>query len=142
MKRPHKLVVSLIAVGLLAGCSRMSAPEGDASESLTVKTSTASFSQDVLQSESLVIVDFYADWCGPCRRVAPILEDLATEYEGRVKIVKLDIDANQKLAEEFDVRSIPTFFAFRDGKLLEAKTGAMGRGSFTAWFDGLLQRPS
>jgi thioredoxin 1 len=85
----------------------------------------ANFEQEVEKSGSLTIVDFWATWCGPCRMVAPILEQLATEYEGKVKITKLDVDANIKTASRFNVRSIPTLLFFKDGKVVDQIIGAV-----------------
>jgi len=85
----------------------------------------ANFEQEVEKSGSLTIVDFWATWCGPCRMVAPILEQLASEYEGKVKITKLDVDANIKTASRFNVRSIPTLLFFKDGKVVDQIIGAV-----------------
>ena len=85
----------------------------------------ANFEQEVEKSGSLTIVDFWATWCGPCRMVAPILEQLATEYEGKVKITKLDVDANIKTASRFNVRLIPTLLFFKDGKVVDQIIGAV-----------------
>ena len=85
----------------------------------------ANFEEEVEKSGSLTIVDFWATWCGPCRMVAPILEQLATEYEGKVKITKLDVDANIKTASRFNVRSIPTLLFFKDGKVVDQIIGAV-----------------
>ena len=85
----------------------------------------ANFEQEVEKSGSLTIVDFWATWCGPCRMVAPILEQLATEYEGKVKITKLDVDANIKTASRFNVRSFPTLLFFKDGKVVDQIIGAV-----------------
>lgn len=74
----------------------------------------------------LVLVDFFATWCGPCRMVAPVLEDLQAKYEGRVNIVKVDVDASQQLAIRFGVQSIPTLLLFKDGKLVETQIGFAG----------------
>jgi thioredoxin 1 len=92
----------------------------------------ANFEQEVEKSDSLTIVDFWATWCGPCRMVAPILEQLAAEYEGKVKITKLDVDANIKTASRFNVRSIPTLLFFKDGKVVDQIVGAVPKPSIEA----------
>ena len=92
----------------------------------------ANFEQEVEKSGSLTIVDFWATWCGPCRMVAPILEQLATENEGKVKITKLDVDANIKTASRFNVRSIPTLLFFKDGKVVDQIIGAVPKPHIAA----------
>jgi thioredoxin 1 len=87
----------------------------------------ANFEEEVEKSEGLTIVDFWATWCGPCRMVAPILDQLATEYEGKVKITKLDVDANIKTGSRFNVRSIPTMLFFKGGKVVDQIIGAVPR---------------
>jgi thioredoxin 1 len=81
------------------------------------------FAANVEQAKGLVVVDFWAEWCGPCRAIAPILEDLATSYAGRVQVAKLDVDANQRTSMRFNVRSIPTLLFFRDGKHVDTVVG-------------------
>lgn len=90
----------------------------------------AEFDSQVLQSDVPVLVDFWAEWCGPCRSIAPMLEDLARDYEGRVKIVKLNIDENQASAVKYNVRSIPTLLLFKDGKVEGTEIGAKPKSAF------------
>jgi thioredoxin 1 len=87
----------------------------------------ANFEQEVEKADGLTIVDFWATWCGPCRMVAPILDQLATDYQGQVKITKLDVDANIKTGSRFNVRSIPTMLFFKDGKVVDQIIGAVPR---------------
>jgi thioredoxin 1 len=93
-----------------------------------------SFADEVEKHEGLAVVDFWATWCGPCRMVAPILDQLAVEYEGRAKVTKLDVDANQKTAIRFNVRSIPTILFFKDGKLVDQIIGALPKPALEAKF--------
>lgn len=90
---------------------------------MTIEITDANFKSEVTDSEIPVLVDFWAPWCGPCRTVAPVLEELAKEYDGKVKVVKLNVDENQSTASEFGVRSIPTLILFKAGKVLEQTIG-------------------
>jgi thioredoxin len=83
------------------------------------------FAQEVLHSTPPVLVDIWADWCGPCKVIAPIVEELASEYEGQLTVMKLDVDANPRTASAYRVQSIPTLLVFKDGKLAERIVGAM-----------------
>ncbi len=107
-------------------------------EELVSHIDDAGFEQEVLKAKGLVLVDFWAKWCGPCRGMAPHLEACASEYHGRVRIVKLDVDDNPKTAERYDVRSIPTLIFFRHGQPVEIITGALSLGSLKAKLDRLL----
>lgn len=90
------------------------------------------FEQEVLKSNIPVLVDFWAEWCGPCRAIAPIVEELATELQGKMKVAKLDVDAAQDLAAEYDVRSIPTLLIFKNGKSVQEILGAMPKAQLMA----------
>lgn len=97
-----------------------------------VAVSDDTFDGEVGQAKGLVLVDFWAAWCGPCRMIAPTLDALAKEYAGQVKITKLDVDANQKTAMKFNVRSIPAVLFFKDGKHVDTMIGAQPRAPFEA----------
>ncbi len=84
-----------------------------------------SFEQEIGQHEGLALIDFWAMWCGPCHVIAPVIEQIATEYEGKLKVAKLDVDANQKTAIRFNVRSIPSILIFKDGKHVDSVVGAV-----------------
>ncbi len=90
-----------------------------------IYVSDTTFETEILQSETPVLVDFYADWCGPCHAIAPMLEEIAEEVDGRFRVAKLDIDDNGATATEYDVRSIPTLILFKDGKPVERWVGVV-----------------
>ena len=92
------------------------------------------FEAEIEKHEGLAVVDFWATWCGPCRMIAPILEQLAVEYQGKVKVTKLDVDSNIKTATRFNVRSIPTILFFKDGKLVDQVVGAVPKAQLDAKF--------
>ena len=91
----------------------------------SVAVTDGDFAQEVEQHEGVTMVDFWAEWCGPCRMVAPIVEEIAGEYDGRVKVVKLDVDANQDTAVRFNVRSIPSLLFFRNGQRVDTVVGVV-----------------
>ncbi|MDQ8159097.1 MAG: thioredoxin [Gemmatimonadota bacterium] len=99
-----------------------------------VEVSDDNFATEIEQTTGLAVVDFWATWCAPCRMIAPIVEQLATEYAGKAKVAKLDVDHNQKTAARFNVRSIPTILFFKDGKLIDQVVGAVPRPALEAKF--------
>jgi thioredoxin 1 len=102
----------------------------------TVKVDANNFQDEVLNSAEPVVVDFWAEWCGPCKMIAPALEEIATELSGKVKIAKLNIDENPQLAAQFGVRSIPTLAMFKNGEVADIKVGASPKTALTAWISG------
>ncbi|WP_322994608.1 thioredoxin TrxA [Castellaniella sp.] len=97
--------------------------------------SDASFQNDVLQSELPVLVDYWAEWCGPCKMIAPLLDEAAAKYQGRVTIAKLNVDENPDSATKYGVRGIPTLMLFKDGKVTTTKVGALSRVQLQAFLD-------
>jgi|SRR6266403_2074273 thioredoxin 1 len=103
-----------------------------------ITLTTDNFQQEVLKSPSPVLVDFWAEWCGPCKMIAPILDELADEYSGRARIGKVDIDQHQALAAEYGVRAIPTLLLFQNGQVAEQIVGLRSKRDLRASFDKLV----
>lgn len=103
-----------------------------------INTTDASFEDDVLKSGEPVLVDYWAPWCGPCKMIAPILEEVAGEYAGRLKVVKINIDDNPETPRKYGVRGIPTLSVFRNGNVEATKVGALSKSQLTAFLDSTL----
>ena len=103
-----------------------------------VHVSDSSFEQDVLKSNVPVLLDFWAEWCGPCKMIAPILDQIAAEYAGRVVVAKMNVDENPKTPMKFNVRGIPTLILFKNGQAEGQKIGAVRRGDVAAFLDNSL----
>jgi len=101
----------------------------------TVAVTDSSFETDVLKSDGPVLVDFWAEWCGPCIMIAPALEEIGAEYQGRLKVAKVNIDSNPEAPTQYGVRSIPTLIVFKDGKPVAQQMGAMPKSQLKAWID-------
>jgi thioredoxin 1 len=103
-----------------------------------VHVTDSSFADDVTKSTEPVLLDFWAEWCGPCKMIAPILDDIAKEYAGKVKVAKINIDENQQTPAQFGVRGIPTLMLFKNGSVEATKVGALSKSQLVAFLDGHL----
>jgi len=103
-----------------------------------VHVSDASFEQDVLKADGPVLVDFWAEWCGPCKMIAPVLDELSEEYAGKLKIAKLNIDSNTDTAPKYGVRGIPTLIIFKNGQVEATKVGALSKSQLAAFIDSVI----
>ncbi|MGH6648743.1 thioredoxin family protein [Aquabacterium sp.] len=108
------------------------------SSDLIKHISDASFDSDVLQSAQPVLVDYWAEWCGPCKMIAPILDELATDYSGRLNVTKMNVDQNRDVPAKFGIRGIPTLMIFKGGQLAATKVGALSKAQLTAFVDANL----
>ncbi|MBB5514037.1 thioredoxin 1 [Rubricella aquisinus] len=101
----------------------------------TVKVSDSTFEADVLQSDLPVVVDFWAEWCGPCKQIGPALEELSEAYDGKVKIVKINVDENPNTPSQMGVRGIPALFMFKGGEVVSSKVGAAPKAALQGWIE-------
>ena len=108
------------------------------SSDLIKHVSDASFDSDVLKTGGPVLVDYWAEWCGPCKMIAPILDDLSTEYDGKLKIAKMNVDENSETPAKYGIRGIPTLMLFKDGAVVATKVGALSKSQLAAFIDSHL----
>ena len=106
---------------------------------MALEITDANFDELVLKSSKPVMVDFWAEWCGPCRMLGPIIEEVSKDYEGKAVVGKLDVDSNQEFAAKFGVRNIPTVLVFKDGELVSRQVGVSPKNVYTESIDALLQ---
>ncbi|GGG79189.1 thioredoxin [Salipiger pallidus] len=99
----------------------------------TVPVTDATFDEEVKNSDIPVVVDFWAEWCGPCKQIGPALEELSEQYEGKIKVAKIDVDKDQVMAAQLGVRGIPALFMFKDGQVISNRTGAAPKASLESW---------
>jgi thioredoxin 1 len=118
---------------------RQAGPRSPSMSSELIKHVTdASFDSDVLKSDKPVLVDYWAEWCGPCKMIAPILDEVSKDYDGRLQIAKLNVDANTDVPAKFGIRGIPTLMLFKGGEIAATKVGALSKAQLTAFLDGHL----
>ena len=105
---------------------------------MALQITDANFEETVLKSDKPVLVDFWADWCGPCRMLGPIIEELSSDYDGKAIIGKVDVDSNQQFAAQYGVRNIPTVLIFKDGELVNRQVGVSQKNVYSEYIDALL----
>lgn len=136
--RPQGLLIAAVLLGptalLLWGCEQ-SLPPIDGNE---ITLSTDNFDAEVLQSDLPVLVDFWAEWCGPCRQMEPVVAHLSVNYDGRLKVGKVDTDEHPGLAEQYQIEGIPTLLLFDDGEVVAQRSGYCSLSSLSAWVDSQL----
>jgi thioredoxin 1 len=108
------------------------------SSDLIHHTTDAGFETDVLKSDQPVLVDYWAEWCGPCKMIAPILDDVSKDYQGRLKVAKMNVDENRDVPARYGIRGIPTLMLFKGGELAATKVGALSKAQLTAFLDSHL----
>ncbi|MHA6324492.1 thioredoxin [Roseivivax sp. CAU 1753] len=101
----------------------------------TVAVTDATFDQEVKKSDVPVVVDFWAEWCGPCKQIGPALEELSAEYDGKIKVAKIDVDQNPNTAAAMGVRGIPALFIFKNGEVISNRAGAAPKAALKGWID-------
>ena len=99
----------------------------------TYLTSDDSFEKDITNENLPILIDFWAEWCGPCKQIGPILEELSTQYENKLKIFKINIDENPQIPQKYAVRGIPTLMLFKDGNLIDTKVGSLPKSALESW---------
>jgi thioredoxin len=105
---------------------------------MVLEVNDSNFDETVINSDKPVIVDFWAEWCGPCRMVAPIIEEISNEFEGKVLVAKCDVDSSPGVAAKFGIRNIPTILFFKDGKIADKQVGAVPKGNFVTKLNALI----
>ena len=99
----------------------------------TFSTNDDNFEKDIAESKVSVLVDFWAEWCGPCKQIGPILEEIAIEHESKIKVLKINIDENSQIPQKYGVKGIPTLMLFKKGKLIDTKVGSLPKSSLETW---------
>lgn len=108
------------------------------SSDLITHTSDASFNADVIEAQTPVLVDYWAEWCGPCKMIAPILDEVSKTYDGKLRVAKMNVDENRDVPAKYGIRGIPTLMLFKDGQLAATKVGALSKAQLTAFIDSHL----
>jgi thioredoxin 1 len=123
---------------LLPSPTRVQARGFNMSSELITHTSDASFNADVIEAGTPVLVDYWAEWCGPCKMIAPILDEVSKDYDGKLRVAKMNVDENRDVPAKYGIRGIPTLMLFKDGQLAATKVGALSKAQLTAFIDSHL----
>jgi thioredoxin 1 len=132
---PARMPIEVDVSGLT---SRVPARGFNMSSPLITHTSDASFKADVLDAGTPVLVDYWAEWCGPCKAIAPILDEVSKDYDGKLRVAKMNVDENRDVPAQFGIRGIPTLMLFKNGQLAATKVGALSKAQLTAFIDSHL----
>lgn len=132
-----RLIATCVVLLLLAGCGGPAGQVGGTAAAHFVLTD-ANFQTEVLDSDQPVLVDFYATWCGPCQTMAPVVADVAGDYEGRAVVGQLDVDQNPSIADRYGIASIPTFLVFKDGQVVDRIVGSTSKSGLTGMLDAAM----
>lgn len=142
MKQGWLMLTAVAGLGLLAACSKQENKAATVAEAAhgaeLIITSEAQFAEQVEGSQGVVLVDFWATWCPPCKFMNPILAEFAKDYAGKVTVAKVDVDDNRALGERFKIEAIPTLILFKDGKAVDSHSGAMPKADLIAWVNSHL----
>jgi thioredoxin 1 len=130
-------VLSLSPLKKPADAVAAAQPEHNMSDRI-VHVTDATFDAEVLNSDTPVLVDFWAEWCGPCKMIAPVLEEIATDYTGKLKVCKVDVDANPEIPQKFNIRGIPTLIVFKDGNAEATKVGALSKTQLSSFIQEVI----
>ena len=137
LKKYFKYVVAIALLSVvLIGCTKRSTQEDGGSDShFATAITTNNFAEVIQEREGVSVVDFWATWCGPCRYIAPFLEEIAQDYEGRVLVGKVDVDKDGALADRYKIEALPTVVLFKDGKAVDMKVGAFQKKQYVEWIE-------
>ncbi|MCA9733492.1 MAG: thioredoxin [Deferribacteres bacterium] len=126
-----RIIILFLFFPFLFGCT---SEQAEAKKNVVIELTDATFNQEVLNAEGLVVVDFWAEWCGPCRIIKPYMHELAQKYEGKVKVTSMNVDNYVQVARQFNIRTIPSVFFIKDGKVLQKVIGAQPKEEFEKLF--------
>jgi thioredoxin 1 len=131
----NKLIGIAIVVVIIIGVIYAITPGSKIDSGNVASVTTSDFDQKVLQSKDTVLVDFWASWCGPCKMMSPIVDEISVEYAGKLKVYKVNVDENQPLASQYQVNSIPTLMIFKNGQMVDQQVGLSSKRNITQWID-------
>ncbi|MEI6232078.1 MAG: thioredoxin [Planctomycetota bacterium] len=143
MSKPIAIIAALIVIAVFVfgfGTRISLSPKATPHTSIAISLTESNFDAEIEKNKGFMLVDLWAEWCGPCREIAPIIEELVTEYKGKVHVAKVNVDFAPKLAERFETTSIPMLVFLKDGKVLDKRLGVQSKESIKTWVDGLVAK--